>query len=64
MESSLIPESLYNEDIHGFSKEAKEKLRKIRPVSLGQASRISGITPADLTVLSIYLNTQKKIDAN
>jgi tRNA uridine 5-carboxymethylaminomethyl modification enzyme len=40
-------------------KEAKERLAKVRPLNLGQASRISGITPADLTLLSFYLNSRE-----
>jgi tRNA uridine 5-carboxymethylaminomethyl modification enzyme len=60
MEKVSIPEDLDYESLRGISKEAKEKFMKICPVSLGQASRISGITPADLTVLGIYLNLLKK----
>ena len=39
--------------------ELKEKLEKIRPLNLGQASRITGVSPADLSVLMIYLTQQK-----
>ena len=41
--------------------EAKEKLSRIRPASLGQASRISGISPADLTVVLMYLGLRRKV---
>ena len=49
----------YN-DVKGLRIEAIQKLEKIRPVSLGQASRISGVSPADISVLVIYLENQKK----
>ena len=47
-------------DVKGLRIEARQKLNKIRPKTLGQASRISGVSPADITVLSIYLKTRKK----
>ena len=46
-------------DVSGLSSEAKEKLSSIRPQNLGQAMRISGITPADISVLSVYLSKNK-----
>ena len=49
----------YN-DVKGLRIEAIQKLEKIRPVSLGQASRISGVSPADISVLVIYLENQSK----
>ncbi|MBE3578901.1 MAG: tRNA uridine-5-carboxymethylaminomethyl(34) synthesis enzyme MnmG [Caldanaerobacter subterraneus] len=55
MENKKIPEDIDYYQIHGLSNEAKEKLSKIRPTSVGQASRISGISPADISVLLIYL---------
>lgn len=45
--------------IHGLSLEARQKLAKMKPVSLGQASRISGVSPADISVLLIYLSSKK-----
>ena len=46
--------------IVGLRKEAQEKLTKLKPRSIGQASRISGVSPADVGVLLIYLSTYKK----
>lgn len=55
LENKKIPENIDYQKIPSLSSEAKEKLQKIRPLSLGQASRIMGVTPADITVLMIYL---------
>ncbi len=55
LEGTRIPEDLDYFIIPGLSNEVKEKLSKIRPVSLGQASRVSGITPAAVTIIQIYL---------
>ncbi len=54
-EKWVIPESFDYNDITALSAEGREKLAKIRPHSLGQASRISGVTPADISILSIHL---------
>ncbi len=58
LESRLIPEDIDYNAIHGLRIEAKQKLTKMKPVSVGQASRISGVSPADISVLLIYLSTQ------
>ena len=55
LESLKIPQSLDFETVYGLSYEAREKLSRLRPVSLGQASRISGVTPASVTALWIHL---------
>ena len=55
MESRLIPEDIDYAQIHGLRLEARQKLEKIKPKSLGQASRISGVSPADISVLIIWL---------
>lgn len=56
-ESILIPENINYFDLKGIRIEAREKLDKIRPQNVGQASRISGVSPADISVLIIYLKT-------
>ncbi len=56
LENKLIPTDINYEQIIGLRLEAIEKLNKIRPVNIGQASRISGVSPADVTVLLIYLS--------
>lgn len=59
MEQRRLPEDIDYTAIAGLRLEAAEKLAKMRPVSLGQASRISGVNPADVSVLLIYLNAKK-----
>ena len=58
-ESRLLPEDLDYNAIAGLRLEARQKLDQIRPVSLGQAGRISGVSPADIGVLLIYLEQKK-----
>lgn len=55
LESKQIPEDICYDKIDGLRLEAREKLGKIRPQNVGQASRISGVSPADISVLLIYL---------
>jgi tRNA uridine 5-carboxymethylaminomethyl modification enzyme len=55
MEESKLPETINYEKIHGLSTEVKEKLNKVRPISLGQASRIAGVTPAALMAIQVHL---------
>jgi len=59
MERVRLLEDLDYSTIQGLSREVREKLTRIRPRSLGQAARISGITPAAISLLSVYLKKQK-----
>ena len=64
MEKKLLPEDINYEEIKGLRLEERQKLNKIKPYSIGQASRISGVSPADISVLLIFLeqyNRNKKI---
>ncbi len=63
MEKKRIPDNIDYDSIHGLATEAKQKLGKIRPLSLGQASRISGVTPADLSILVVYLEHYNRVTA-
>ncbi len=55
MESFEIPENFDYTKVASISNEAREKLKKIRPGTLGQASRISGINPSDVQILMVYM---------
>ena len=58
MESKLLPQDVDYEKINGISLEGRQKLNKFKPYSIGQASRISGVSPADISVLLVYLQTR------
>ena len=60
LENVKLPEEIDYDPLSFLSKEAREKLNRIRPLNLGQASRISGVSPADLSALLIYLNHSTK----
>ena len=60
LERKLLPEDINYEDVKGIRLEARQKLNKFKPYSIGQASRISGVSPADISVLLIYLEQYKK----
>ena len=55
LEEKILPENINYEEIKGISLEGRQKLNKFKPHSIGQASRISGVSPADISVLLVYL---------
>jgi tRNA uridine 5-carboxymethylaminomethyl modification enzyme len=55
MENKKVPENIDYDDIHGLANEARQKLKEVRPLSVAQASRISGVNPADISILLVYL---------
>ena len=58
METKMIPEDIDYDDVNSLRREARQKLKMFRPVSVGQASRISGVSPADISVLLVYLSSR------
>ncbi len=60
MEELLLPSWFNYDDISGLRTEARQKLDKIRPISLGQALRVSGVSPADISILMVYLMSKGK----
>lgn len=60
-ENKIIPKEINYDNIKGLRIEAMQKLGKIRPISIGQASRISGVSPADMSVLMIYMEQQNRL---
>ncbi len=60
LEKRKIPKGIDYEEIKGIRIEARQKLNKVKPESVGQASRIEGVSPADISVLLIYLESLKK----
>jgi tRNA uridine 5-carboxymethylaminomethyl modification enzyme len=63
MEKKKIPMDIDYTVIHGLATEAKQKLTQIKPLSIGQATRISGVTPADISILLVYLENYNKVVA-
>ncbi|MFB5269462.1 tRNA uridine-5-carboxymethylaminomethyl(34) synthesis enzyme MnmG [Paenibacillus enshidis] len=63
MEKKKLPDDIDYNEIQGLAMEAKQKLHTIRPVSIGQASRISGVTPADISILLVYLEHYNRVKA-
>ena len=61
LEGKELPQGIEYSKIKGLRLEARQKLDKFKPISVGQASRISGVSPADISVLLIYLEQQKKL---
>ncbi|WP_048744308.1 tRNA uridine-5-carboxymethylaminomethyl(34) synthesis enzyme MnmG [Paenibacillus sp. P22] len=63
MEKKKIPEGIDYSIVHGLAMEAKQKLSSIRPLNIGQASRISGVTPADISILLVHLEHYNRVTA-
>jgi tRNA uridine 5-carboxymethylaminomethyl modification enzyme len=59
LEKKRIPDDINYDDVYSLRLEAKQKLEAVRPVSIGQASRISGVSPADISVLLVYLEQRR-----
>jgi tRNA uridine 5-carboxymethylaminomethyl modification enzyme len=55
LEARLVPKGINYEAISGLRHEARQKLKKLQPATLAQASRIDGVTPADLSILMVHL---------
>jgi len=64
LERKFIPEDIDYEDVNSLRIEAKQKLKQIKPISIGQASRISGVSPADISVLLVYLEHKRRTKKN
>ncbi|MHA6481597.1 tRNA uridine-5-carboxymethylaminomethyl(34) synthesis enzyme MnmG [Paenibacillus sp. strain BS8-2] len=63
MEKKRIPDDIDYADVRSLASEAKQKLSVIRPLSIGQASRIAGVTPADISILLVYLEHYNRVTA-
>lgn len=61
LEKLKIPEDINYENVHNLASEARQKLTKVRPTTIAQASRISGVNPADISILMVYLKKEKRI---
>ncbi|WP_312040122.1 tRNA uridine-5-carboxymethylaminomethyl(34) synthesis enzyme MnmG [Macrococcoides bohemicum] len=59
MENKKIPENIDYDDIHSLATEARQKLKEVKPLSIAQASRISGVNPADISILLVYIEQGK-----
>ena len=57
LETKRIPDAINYDEIGSLRIEAKQKLNQYRPISIGQASRISGVSPADISVLLVYMES-------
>ena len=59
LEEKIIPETIDYDKIPNLASEARQKLSEIKPTTLGQATRISGVNPADISILMVYLRRNK-----
>ena len=59
MEKKIIPNDIDYDDVKSLRIEARQKLKEFRPSSIGQASRVAGVSPADVNVLLVYLKQNK-----
>ncbi|MDF2608171.1 MAG: glucose inhibited division protein, partial [Bacillales bacterium] len=64
MDSKKIPDNIDYDSINGLASEARQKLKQVRPLSIGQASRISGVNPADISILLVYIEQGKIAKTN
>ncbi|ULG71941.1 tRNA uridine-5-carboxymethylaminomethyl(34) synthesis enzyme MnmG [Macrococcus brunensis] len=64
MEDKKIPENIDYDAIHSLATEARQKLKEVKPLSVGQASRISGVNPADVSILLVYIEQGKIAKVN
>ena len=60
LENKKIPEDIDYDNIHNIASEAKQKLKEVRPTTIAQALRISGVNPADISILMVYLKKEYK----
>ena len=58
LENKKIPEDINYDDIKNIASEARQKLKEVKPTSIGQALRISGVNPADISILSVYIKKE------
>ena len=61
LENFRIPDTFDYTNVQGLKMEAREKLAKIRPTSIGQASRLPGVSPADISILTVILHQQRAV---
>ena len=64
LESKSIPENINYDNVKNIASEARQKLKEVKPTSIGQAIRISGVNPADISVLMVYLKKEFKNESN
>ena len=62
LDNKLIPDDINYDNIHNLASEAKQKLKEVKPTSLGQALRISGVNPTDISLIMIYLKKEYSHD--